>query len=112
MRVPLRDTQAALGGDVEVPAIDGSKAKVKISPPGTQTGGSARSARCKWVFGASSRRAAIHPGVGGDAAEPSHHAASTSCWRSSRPRRSHGKGSPESEGFFSKVKEFFEGGRG
>jgi molecular chaperone DnaJ len=24
----------------------------------------------------------------------------------------HGKGSPESEGFFSKVKEFFEGGRG
>ena len=24
----------------------------------------------------------------------------------------HGKGSPEHEGFFSKVKEFFEGGRG
>jgi molecular chaperone DnaJ len=24
----------------------------------------------------------------------------------------HCKGSPESEGFFSKVKEFFEGGRG
>jgi molecular chaperone DnaJ len=37
MRVPLRMTQAALGGEVEVPAIDGSKAKVKI-PPGTQTG--------------------------------------------------------------------------
>src|SRR5215469_5312618 len=30
MRVPLRMTQAALGGDVEVPVIDGSKTKVKI----------------------------------------------------------------------------------
>ncbi|MBN8898755.1 MAG: molecular chaperone DnaJ, partial [Rhodospirillales bacterium] len=37
LRVPLRMTQAALGGEVEVPVIDGSKAKVKI-PPGTQTG--------------------------------------------------------------------------
>ena len=30
-------TQAALGGEIEVPAIDGSKARVKI-PAGTQTG--------------------------------------------------------------------------
>src|ERR1700722_18699664 len=37
MRVPLRMTQAALGDDIEVPVIDGSRAKVKI-PPGTQTG--------------------------------------------------------------------------
>jgi molecular chaperone DnaJ len=37
MRVPLRMTQAALGGDVEVPAIDGSKARVKV-PAGTQAG--------------------------------------------------------------------------
>ena len=37
MRVPLRMSQAALGGDIEVPVIDGSRAKVKI-PPGTQTG--------------------------------------------------------------------------
>jgi molecular chaperone DnaJ len=36
-RVPLRLTQAALGGEVEVPTIDGSAAKVKI-PAGTQTG--------------------------------------------------------------------------
>ena len=32
-RVPLPMTQAALGGDVEVPAIDGSKARVKIHAP-------------------------------------------------------------------------------
>src|SRR5476651_724233 len=37
MRVPLRMTQAALGDDIEVPVVDGSRAKVKI-PAGTQTG--------------------------------------------------------------------------
>jgi molecular chaperone DnaJ len=36
-RVPLRMAQAALGAEVEVPAIDASKARVKI-PPGTQAG--------------------------------------------------------------------------
>ncbi len=36
-RVPLRLTQAALGGDVEVPVIDGTRAKVKVTP-GTQAG--------------------------------------------------------------------------
>ncbi len=36
-RVPISMVTAALGGDFEVPAIDGSKVKVKI-PSGTQTG--------------------------------------------------------------------------
>jgi len=36
-RVPLAMTKAALGGAIEVPTIDGSRAKVTI-PPGTQTG--------------------------------------------------------------------------
>jgi molecular chaperone DnaJ len=36
-RVPISMTSAALGGEFEVPAIDGSKVKVKV-PPGTQTG--------------------------------------------------------------------------
>jgi len=36
-RVPISMTSAALGGEFEVPAIDGSKAKVKV-PAGTQTG--------------------------------------------------------------------------
>ena len=35
--VPVSMVTAALGGEFEVPAIDGSKAKVKV-PPGTQTG--------------------------------------------------------------------------
>ena len=37
MRVPLRMSQAVLGDDIEVPVIDGSRARVKI-PAGTQTG--------------------------------------------------------------------------
>jgi molecular chaperone DnaJ len=37
-RVPISMVTAALGGEVAVPAIDGSEAKVKI-PAGTQTGG-------------------------------------------------------------------------
>jgi molecular chaperone DnaJ len=36
-RVPISMVTAALGGDCEVPSIDGSKAKVKV-PAGTQTG--------------------------------------------------------------------------
>jgi molecular chaperone DnaJ len=37
LRVPVRMTMAALGGEIEVPTIEGAKAKLKI-PPGTQTG--------------------------------------------------------------------------
>ena len=36
-RVPIPMTSAALGGDIEVPTIDNKKVNVKI-PPGTQTG--------------------------------------------------------------------------
>ena len=36
-RVPISLASAALGGEFEVPAIDGSKVRVKV-PPGTQTG--------------------------------------------------------------------------
>ncbi len=36
-RVPVSFVQAALGGDIEVPNIDGGKSRVGI-PPGTQTG--------------------------------------------------------------------------
>ena len=36
-RAPIPMTKAALGGQIEVPSIDGSRARVTI-PPGTQTG--------------------------------------------------------------------------
>ena len=43
-RVPISMASAALGGEFEVPAIDGSKARVKV-PAGTQTGQRFRLAR-------------------------------------------------------------------
>ena len=108
-RVPLPMAQAALGGDVEVPAIDGTRAKVKI-PAGTQTGDQFR-LRGK---GFSVLRSAVR----GDmfiqvAVETPRHL-------SRRQRelleefeseaKSHAQGSPETEGFFAKVAKFFEGG--
>ncbi|MEY4982416.1 MAG: molecular chaperone DnaJ, partial [Pseudomonadota bacterium] len=36
-RIPISITAAALGGEVEVPTIDGGKARVKV-PAGSQTG--------------------------------------------------------------------------
>jgi molecular chaperone DnaJ len=36
-RVPVSITTAALGGDIEVPSIDGGRARVKV-PAGSQTG--------------------------------------------------------------------------
>ena len=61
-RVPLRMSQAALGGDVEVPVIDGTKARVKI-PAGTQTGEQFR-LRGKGfsVLRSAAARRHVHPG--------------------------------------------------
>ena len=111
MRVPLRMTQAALGGDVEVPVIDGTKARVKI-PPGTQTGQQFR-LRGK---GFSVLR---NPARGDMVIEV---AVETPQALTARQRdlleqfeaddQTNPKGSPENAGFFAKVKEFFEGGRG
>ncbi len=111
-RVPLRMTQAALGGEVEVPAIDGSKARVKI-PPGTQTGDQFR-LRAKGF-------SVLHSAARGDmfiqvAVETPQHLTRRQrelLEEFDAEAKTHASGSPESEGFFAKVREFFEGaGRG
>jgi molecular chaperone DnaJ len=111
MRVPIRMTQAALGGDVEVPVIDGTKAKVKI-PAGTQTGQQFR-LRGK---GFSVLR---NPARGDMVIEV---AVETPQSLTAKQRelleqfeaegQKSTKGSPEHEGFFARMKEFFDGGRG
>jgi molecular chaperone DnaJ len=110
LRVPLRMTLAALGGEIEVPVIDGSKAKVKI-PPGTQSGDQFR-LRSK---GFSVLRSAAH----GDmyiqvTVETPQHLTRRQRELLEDFEAEAGKGErnhPESEGFFAKVKEFFEGPR-
>ena len=108
IRVPVRMTQAALGGEIEVPVIDGSRTKVKI-PAGTQTGDQFRLRGKGFSVLRSPARGDMYIQVMVET--PQH--------LTKRQRElleefeseggKSGKGNPESEGFFAKVKEFFEG---
>ena len=111
MRVPLRMTQAALGGDIEVPAIDGTKAKVKV-PPGTQTGEQFRLRGKGFSVLRSAARGDMYIQVSVETPQHLTRRQRELLEEFEAEAQGHGKGSPESEGFFSKVKEFFEGGRG
>ena len=105
--VPIRMTQAALGADVEVPSIDGSKARVKI-PPGTQTGAQFRLRNKGFSVLRSHQRGDMFIQI--TVETPQH--------LTPRQRElldqfdtealAHQKGSPESAGFFAKVRDFFD----
>ena len=110
MRVPLRMTQAALGGDIEVPVIDGTKAKVKI-PPGTQTGDQFRLRGKGFSVLRSTQRGDMFIQV---AVETPQHLSAKQRELLEQFEAEAVKGtkhSPDHEGFFAKVKDFFEGGR-
>jgi molecular chaperone DnaJ len=106
--VPLRMSQAALGDEIEVPAIDGTRQKLKI-PSGTQTGAQFR-LRGK---GFSVLRSAAR----GDMVIQAKVETPLHLTRRQRElleefeaeASGHAKGSPEHEGFFAKMKEFLAG---
>jgi molecular chaperone DnaJ len=106
--VPVRMSQAALGDELEVPAIDGTRQKVKITP-GTQTGAQFR-LRGK---GFSVLRSAVR----GDMVIQVKVETPLHLTRRQRElleefeaeAKGHAKGSPEHEGFFAKMKEFLAG---
>ena len=107
-RVPLPMTQAALGGEVEVPAIDGTRAKVKI-PPGTQTGHQFRLRSKGFSELRSTQRGDMYIQV---AVETPQHLSKRQrelLEEFEEEAQNHSKGSPESEGFFTKVAKFFDG---
>lgn len=110
MRVPLRMTQAALGGDVEVPVVDGTKAKVKI-PPGTQSGDQFRLRGKGFSVLRSAARGDmfIHVAVETPQNLTARQRELLEAFEEESEKDT--KGSPENEGFFARVKEFFEGGR-
>lgn len=110
MRVPLRMTQAALGGDIEVPVIDGTKAKVKI-PPGTQTGDNFRLRGKGFSVLRSAARGDMFIQV--TVETPQHLSAKQRelLEQFDTEGQKSPKGSPENEGFFARVRDFFEGGR-
>ena len=107
--VPLRMSQAALGDDIEVPVIDGTRMKVKI-PAGTQTGAQFRLRGKGFSVLRSTARGDMV--VQAKVETPQH--------LTRRQRElleefeaeasGHSKGSPEHEGFFAKMKEFLGGG--
>ncbi len=107
-RVPLRMTQAALGGDIEVPAIDGTRAKVKI-PSGAQTGDQFRLRGKGFSVLRSASRGDMYIQVAVETPQNLTRRQRELLEEFEAEAQSHKTGSPEHEGFFSKVREFFDG---
>jgi len=105
-RVPIPMTTAALGGQIEVPTIDGSRARVTI-PAGTQSGHQFR-LRGK---GMTVLRSPAHGDMYIEAVVETPVNLSKrqlELLKEFEQEGSNGKTSPESEGFFARVKEFWE----
>ncbi|MAU41362.1 MAG: molecular chaperone DnaJ [Kordiimonas sp.] len=103
-RVPIPMTTAALGGDIEVPSIDGSRVKVKITM-GTQTGRQFR-LRHKGM-------SVLHSHQRGDMIIQAQVETPVNLNKKQREllrefMEQDGDTSPESTGFFKKVKELWE----
>ena len=109
-RVPIRLTRAALGGEIEVPSIDGSRAKVKI-PPGTQTGDQFRLRSKGFSVFRSVERGDMYIQVAVETPQHLTRRQRELLEEFEHESEGHAKGSPESEGFFAKVAKFFEGRR-
>ena len=105
-RVPIPMTAAALGGQIEVPAIDGSRARVTI-PPGTQTGHQFRlRGKGMSVLRAAQRgdmyiEAVIETPVNLTRRQQE-------LLREFEAEGEEGRTSPESTGFFARVREFWQ----
>jgi len=107
-RVPLRIGQAALGGDVEVPVIDGSRANVKI-PAGTQSGEQFRLRSKGFSVLRSAARGDMYIQVAVETPQHLTRRQRELLEEFDEEAQGHHKGSPDSEGFFARVREFFDG---
>lgn len=108
VRVPLRMTQAALGAAVEVPTVDGGRAKVTI-PAGTQTGDQFRLRGKGFSVLRSAARGDMYVQVAVETPQNLSKRQQELLAEFEREADKSGKSSPESEGFFAKVKEFWDG---
>ncbi len=106
-RVPLPMAQAALGAEIEVPSIDGSRAKVKI-PAGTQTGDQFRLRAKGFSMMRSVSRGDMFIQVAVETPQHLSRRQRELLEEFDAEAKGHAKGSPESEGFFAKVSAFFE----
>ncbi len=108
MRVPVPMAEAALGAEIEVPSIDGGRSKVKI-PAGTQTGEQLRLRGKGFSVLRSSARGDMFIQVVVETPRHLTRRQRELLEEFQGESKRHGTGSPETEGFFAKVREFFEG---
>jgi molecular chaperone DnaJ len=105
-RVPIPFTTVALGGTIEVPTVEGSRTRVTV-PPGTQSGhqfrlrGKGMTVLRSAVRGDMYIQAIVETPVNLTKREQE-------LLREFEKAGESGKSHPESEGFFARVKEFFE----
>ena len=105
LRVPLRMSMAALGGEIEVPSIDGTIGRVKV-PPGTQTGTQFRLRAKGFSVLRSAARGDMYIQVAVET--PQNLTKKQRELLEEFEAEGKSKGSPEAEGFFARVKEFFD----
>ena len=101
-------TQAALGGDVEVPVIDGTRAKVKVTA-GTQAGDQFRLRGKGFSVLRSAARGDMYVQVAVETPQQLTKRQRELLEEFETEAERHKSGSPESEGFFAKVAAFFDG---
>ena len=100
-------SQAALGADIEVPSIDGSKSRVKI-PAGTQTGEQLRLRGKGFSVLRSTQRGDMFIQVVVETPQHLTKKQKDLLEEFEKEAVGHKRGSPDSEGFFAKVREFFD----
>lgn len=108
VRVPLRMGQAALGGSVEVPTVDGGRARVTI-PAGTQAGDQFRLRGKGFSVLRSAARGDMYVQVAVETPQNLTKRQRELLEEFEAEAAKDGRSSPESEGFFAKVKEFWDG---
>ena len=108
IRVPLRMTQAALGGAVDVPSIDGGRARVSI-PSGTQAGDQFRLRGKGFSILRSAARGDMYVQVSVETPQNLTAKQRELLEQFEAEATAESRTSPESEGFFSRVKEFWDG---
>ncbi|MBR0654340.1 molecular chaperone DnaJ [Plastoroseomonas arctica] len=108
VQVPLRMTQAALGGHVEVPTVDGGRAKVTI-PAGTRAGEQFRLRGKGFSVLRSAARGDMFVQVAVETPQNLTAKQRELLEQFEAEAAKSGKSSPDSEGFFAKVKEFWDG---
>ena len=105
-RVPISMTTAALGGQIDVPSIDGEKSRVKV-PEGTESGRQFRLKGKGMPVLRSKQMGDMYIQV--EVETPKNLSRKQRDLLEAFERESNRETSPQSSGFFSKVKEFFEG---